>query len=120
MDRLTHIHILNARSFSKCGADWAWRAYLWGGLSSYEEFMFRYKLNEILEDWKIDIRNRYLITSILFASIHLPQGMISLMGTFIWGLFFFFVYMKSNSIHFVIALHFIADFIVFGIKTLES
>ena len=85
-----------------------------------EEFLFRYKISKILEDREVGLFSRYLITSLLFSSIHLPQGMVSLVSTFIWGLVLFYLYTKSKSIHFVVLLHFITNFVIFGIKALEN
>ncbi|WP_028879604.1 CPBP family intramembrane glutamic endopeptidase [Terasakiella pusilla] len=84
-----------------------------------EEFLFRYKLNEVLKGKSFNLPSRYLITSILFALIHAPQGITALIETFLWGLLFFFLYQKSKSLHFVIVIHFLTNFIIFGLMALE-
>ncbi|NVK17257.1 MAG: CPBP family intramembrane metalloprotease [Methylocystaceae bacterium] len=80
-----------------------------------EEYIYRYKLNEVLKGLHKGLAARYLITAILFSLIHLPQGMISLGQTFLWGLFLFYLYQKSRSLQFVIILHFLTNFVVFGL-----
>jgi membrane protease YdiL (CAAX protease family) len=85
-----------------------------------EEFLFRYKLNEILRSKHIGIRFRYIITSTLFSLIHAPQGLVSIGETFLWGLLFFFLYQKAQSIHFLIVIHFLTNFVIFGLMAIED
>ena len=84
-----------------------------------EEFIFRYKLNEYLKGKNANLLSRYLISSILFALMHAPQGLVSIGETFLWGLIFFGFYQRTKSIHFVIVIHFVTNFLVFGLTTLE-
>lgn len=83
-----------------------------------EEFIFRYKLNEFLEGWQVSLPLRYLVSALLFCLIHSPQGLISLVETFIWGIVLFYLYQKSRSLHFVVVIHFITNFVVFGLFAL--
>jgi membrane protease YdiL (CAAX protease family) len=85
-----------------------------------EEFIFRYKLNDWLAEKQVGLFTRGLLTSLLFAFMHAPQGVIAIGESFLWGLFFFALYQKTKSLHFVIVLHFITNFILFGLMTLES
>ncbi|WP_417798612.1 CPBP family intramembrane glutamic endopeptidase [Terasakiella pusilla] len=85
-----------------------------------EEFIFRYKLNDWLAEKQVGLFTRGLLTSLLFAFMHAPQGVIAIGESFLWGLFLFVVYQKTKSLHFVIVLHFITNFILFGLMALES
>jgi len=80
-----------------------------------EEYIYRYKLNKVLKGFDLGLAVRYIITATLFSLIHLPQGMISLGQTFLWGICLFYLYQKSRSLQFVIFLHFLTNFVVFGL-----
>jgi len=85
-----------------------------------EEYLFRYKLDRVFKKAGCSTLLRCFLTSILFATIHAPQGLISLLETFLWGVFLFVLYQRSRSLQFVMVLHFIVNFSAFGLLALQK
>ena len=61
-----------------------------------------------------------LVSSAIFALIHLTSGLASLASTFIYGIVFAMVFYATGRLSLCIALHYIADFLVFSLRALES
>ena len=67
----------------------------------------------------------YLSSSFAFGLLHVNQGNMRLPETFLWGLFMMWIYRRTNSLPFIVLLHWIANVLMFGTDhigpyTLES
>ncbi|MGQ0675007.1 MAG: CPBP family intramembrane glutamic endopeptidase [Rhodospirillales bacterium] len=84
-----------------------------------EELVFRRLLFSLLE--RFDLRGLTIIlsSSAAFALIHLTSGLASLVGSFLAGLIFASAFYATGRLSISIALHYIGDFVAFGLYALQ-
>lgn len=74
-----------------------------------EEFVYRKLFVDLWREKKWPTWALYLISSSFFGLLHANQGNLRFFETFIWGLFLMWMYRRSNSLAFVIMLHWFAN-----------
>lgn len=81
-----------------------------------EELVFRKGIITLLLKSKFKLKGTIIISSVLFAIIHInpyqiPGSLLSVAATFIMGVFFAYIYIKTKSIIYPIILHIGINFI---------
>lgn len=92
------------------GAYFKWLLFMWISAAVGEELLFRAfafsQLKKIIGDRKLII---VIISSVLFSLPHLYQGNSGLLMTFLFGLFFGFLYLKFKNTWINIIVHGLVD-----------
>jgi membrane protease YdiL (CAAX protease family) len=79
-----------------------------------EEGVFRLLFSKLATVRQWSRTRLYLISSVWFAFIHLPQGLTSVLSGFFWGLLFMYFYRRTQSFLFVVFVHFLINLWYFG------
>jgi len=80
-----------------------------------EELVYRKLMVDVLARWQFRPASIYIISSLLFAALHVYQSAGSTTGAFVAGLILMYVYQKSSTLWVPIAAHYVANLYFFGI-----
>ncbi|NVJ92513.1 MAG: CPBP family intramembrane metalloprotease [Methylocystaceae bacterium] len=85
-----------------------------------EEFVFRRGFGEKAEASGWSMIKLYVLSSMIFAFIHIPQGLASFTTALIWGGVLMYFYLKTRTVLFTVLMHLAVDMWYFGIPYWES
>lgn len=114
-------YFLETVSFPMPESPWLLRFDFIGGLllvAMSEELVFRSMFVSLAEKLKWSNVKLYVISSVVFGLIHLPQGLVNVFDGMLWGVLLMFFYKRTRSIWFVVTLHYLADVWFFGLDWL--
>ncbi len=81
-----------------------------------EEFVFRRVFLEKAEESGWSTTKLYVLSSLIFAFIHIPQGLASFTTAFIWGVVLMYFYLKTRTILFTVLMHLVVNMWYFGLS----
>ena len=80
-----------------------------------EELVYRKLMLDVLAKWQFRLASIYIVSSLLFAALHVYQSAGTTAGAFAAGLILMYVYRKSGTLWVPIAAHYVANLYFFGI-----
>lgn len=84
-----------------------------------EEFVFRRGFLEKSQESDWSVAKLYVLSSLIFGFIHIPQGLASFTTAIIWGGILMYFYLKTRTVLFTVLMHLAVNMWYFGIPYWE-